>query len=1002
VKIKVIGMLIAILTLSALVIGLSAETVSRAVYRQSYVRGSDQIESDMSILIPDPDFSSEWFVEGEGVRVIRQEMDEYFTLRLSVRNTFSEDEIVLVNENPTSILGRNLMYIPLSVEMGSLETNIAMNVRVGIHSAEGEYYSSAVIDTDSWQEIVVDVSLIERIDRVTISLDCGEETPKTVRFSPVYYASGNNFDHISRYLTPSYEMTNAMAAYENGILTIRTTGADADVEGNFAFSETLPTGTEAFLLVTLSGEIVEGNMTCAFRKDGTYADSSPISLQGGRYVYSFPFSSGESDGYRLSFRNVMTSRDGGITVESVSVLWTGYNLPKTTANGYVSSIAMNSANGRLTVSGSVSQDVVTAHRNDELVLYAVPYTHESVTDPTLWGGVELMRSGIFMDFELVLDAALTAKYIGTHMFYVSIEGEVEEKLLLSAPRGVDHSPFVPEDASIVGISGVSAVGGFESNAAHVIVDLPFDRLILSDDGDRASTEVQIATTDGSIVRLNGSLLSELQAEVGFYNSANMKVYLRITNGEGSFAEGAASLDARGAMVYSTVLGHLFSSFSENGGESPAGVILGECTAYTREDFEARSMYYCTMRLAELMRITYSTMYLYTNGAPGCVILPVETGGEYNGVVGQMLAIHMSRRGAMPWYLMYSFNHDAKDEDGKYSTVLREAKYLLDTAQAFGGEGGALGLMYCFEPSEGTRASAVTPEYNKLCEAAEVYSPRVFFLEPGNLEDDQKEQLCRLLKSIRKEEKNSIIESFGAEYIDPVEKVEGGFTAWDFSGLYHTDGWIAGGSVDGCDTERSEIFSVFEGYSARALRLDIFPDHEDGMASGIVLRNFKTAVDLSGVDDLIFRFSVADTTENSTVIFIVGNEQGRGEYTVNDAVPGVVYAVRCPLSEYSGRGNAAYLGVMVYSADSAVLEIESVELLSSTLTPEEIEGLFIARDDDIELERANGGFYIAAVIGIITVFIVALMIRRDREEAEARGAVVPTRGRHRWNDTEGGR
>jgi len=48
------------------------------------------------------------------------------------------------------------------------------------------------------------------------------------------------------------------------------------------------------------------------------------------------------------------------------------------------------------------------------------------------------------------------------------------------------------------------------------------------------------------------------------------------------------------------------------------------------------------------------------------------------------------------------------------------------------------------------------------------------------------------------------------------------------------------------------------------------------------------------------------------------------------------------------------------------------------------------------------FAIAAVIGIITVFIVALMIRRDREEAEARGAVVPTRGRHRWNDTEGGR
>ena len=168
----------------------------------------------------------------------------------------------------------------------------------------------------------------------------------------------------------------------------------------------------------------------------------------------------------------------------------------------------------------------------------------------------------------------------------------------------------------------------------------------------------------------------------------------------------------------------------------------------------------------------------------------------------------------------------------------------------------------------------------------------------------------------------------------------------------------------------------------ALQADVYPDYENGMASAIVLRNFSRRTDLTYINEIVFDFSIDGTESASTVIFIVGNELSRAEFTLEEVEPGVIHRISCPVSRYNGRNSVAYVGVMVYSDDSAVLEIQKVKLESDTLTAAEIRALF---DAPAEPEEKAGytAYYLSGMIAVLSVFVTALMIRRDREDSELR-------------------
>ncbi len=982
--------------------------------RMMYVQRIDDTDYDDMRLYPDLSFSGDWKVQNAGVRVIRQEQDGSALLRLSVRTSFNEERIVLRYNGMSRLQGNNLLVIPMIADGGNETGEYSVTVTLGL--LDGTCVAEAVVDAGHWQELVVDVSDIERIETITITVNCGDVAPGTLRFAPIYFSESRAFRNISRYMTPSFGITGGKLFPTKDGYLIQPTSSTVSMEGMFVPPAPQPEGTHAYLLVTLSGKIDEGSMICGFRRDNSdqYEDLPPTAIRNGRYVYAFPFTSGDVSDYRLIFRNPLHDGDGMI-LESVSVLWTGDAAEAVTGLGYISSVALSENDdgtvGRVVISGSVSQKVMSEHSKDEMVLYAVPYTealHVSETSADNPGSVELMRSKVYMNFELIPDWSLVKQYIGTHMFYVTIEGGAHGYHLLAPPKGIDYVMPETDECSVVGIAGASAVGTFESNASHVVVELPFHRLVMGIAKDsvreadrRGDQTIWITTASGTVVALNNTLLRELAAEVSFYASANIDVYLRMTAGGDSIIDGVSAVDTWGMEVCSAVLSHIFTMDGGAMQEALSGIILGEAWAYTERDLADKSMYYFTRKLAELMRVVYSTVCCHTSKSVA-IILPLRMGGDCNDAVIRMLAAHTGEIGAVPWYIMSEFSTDEDGED-RFAYAIRESARILESARTYGATDGTVGSMYFFRPDPEDTSEEITLTYNDLCEIAQPYDPRVIFLSADGVSDEKKELLYRGMKNFRSDEKNSIIETIEAEiFTETTTNGSAGsgekavYTIWDFGNLYYTDGWIAGGTVSGCTTERSEIFSAEEDCSTRALRADVTSDNAYSMASAIVLRNFNThsdlsTTDLSAVDDIIFRFSVGETTEPATIIFIVGNDRIRAEYTLNDVLPGRVHTVRCPLSDYSGTENVSYIGVMVYAADAAVLEIGSVQLTSRTLSAEEMAAMF-APSPVTEEMRSYAWFVIAAIIGVISVFLCAAMIRRDREDAEERGKVPHLRGR----------
>jgi len=965
----------------------------------------------------DPLFESELSVFSEGNPTFHHVNEDFRILKLDYSDSPSVKNVSFtyyLSVNSLLTFDFEVMSLLLNVEGVDNNAVSKYHVEVELNLPSGEYrkaFSEVMIDSNSWQEILVDTSEIDEIESISVSLYCDESVDlNCVWVGSVHFESAARFstiDFLDRYLTREFSCSGGeLTQKDDGYVYFFPNGRYSYLEGEFEFDNVGREGTRAFILVTLSGEISGGNITmsCSSAQAGEtiYADGDSVQLLNGRWVYPFSFSTVEDMfSYCLSFRNPECG-DSGICIESVSVVFTDEISQKASgndsgSNGYVSEIAFNRENGRLTIQGSVSQSVFAERKKDELVVYAIPFTSELPVGDDFSGlkGTELLRSKVFMNFELVLEAKVTSRYIGTHMFYVTIEGEGHEPILLSPPKGVDSPRQTVRENSIVGIEGASAVGTFESNASHVVVDIPFDRLIIdviksgagaksSEDKILPSDAVKLSAEDGTVVLLDNSVLREILAEISFYNSANLMVYLRLFDNNLDFLEQVSCLSAQDMEIYSAVLKAVFSEDSELMQNAVTGIILGESFAYFPSDFAEGggytelSVYEYASKLSSLASVTFSTIHSCIDSAGIGIIIPYSNDGEFNLVVNQMFSLQIAKKGGFPWYVMCAFSFAEEDGINGFRSVLSSCSRMVKDSGLFGNDGSALGNLYFYIPDENDTADDISAEYVAFLEEVQEQNPAAVFLSVRGLLDEKKEQMCRQLKSIRKEDKNSKIESFEPVTMETDKMTGEMYTVWDFSSLYHNDGWVSGGAVAGCGTGRSEVFSSFNEVSTRALRTNVYSVYENTTASAIILRSFNQPVDMTNVDDVVFCFSIAETDETSTVIFVMGNELIRSEYSLSNVEPGVVHTVRCPISEYSGKNRVAYIGVMVYSGENGVLEIESVKLKSDVLSEDDMAALFLPAADDTETGHSVG-YYIVGLLGVFTVLAAILIIRRDREE-----------------------
>jgi hypothetical protein len=224
--------------------------------------------------------------------------------------------------------------------------------------------------------------------------------------------------------------------------------------------------------------------------------------------------------------------------------------------------------------------------------------------------------------------------------------------------------------------------------------------------------------------------------------------------------------------------------------------------------------------------------------------------------------------------------------------------------------------------------------------------------------------------------------------------------WDFTDQFHPLGWIAGGGVGSCLTVYSDLFSEDnapgERYS-RVLRSEITLDEDSasedrkGIAAGIVLRNLARTVDMSGVDCLEFTFALnhpgvimGTGHEAGTVVFIIGSDDCRAEFAVQDANYGHIQKYLCDLSDYEFRGQVDYMGILVYGDHEMYLDLSSVTAYSSTLSQTELDDVFaLVPGGDAEEPDYASIVLVSGIVFIGSVTAVILLIRHDAEEIRER-------------------
>lgn len=402
----------------------------------------------------------------------------------------------------------------------------------------------------------------------------------------------------------------------------------------------------------------------------------------------------------------------------------------------------------------------------------------------------------------------------------------------------------------------------------------------------------------------------------------------------------------------------------------------------------------------------------------------------------MLSHCLEEGGTVPWVMMYCADNltgilgtevlygDDLSADARFSDSRGAAQRIRQLLDELGMKGSAA-TMYYYEPSyesvllgfRKTSGQTVFTQYLaemfvKVCGSTRA---RAVFLSLEHLNERLDHDFYSYLKKTENS-MNSSGSSAGtgahrrsvSDYLavpsesaaDTLSRMTVRKAVWDFTDQFYPLGWIAGGGVGSCLTVYSDLFSEDnapgERYS-RVLRSEITLDEDSasedrkGIAAGIVLRNLARTVDMSGVDCLEFSFALnhpgvimGTGHEAGTVVFIIGSDDCRAEFTVQDANYGHIQNYLCDLSDYEFRGQVDYMGILVYGDHEMYLDLSSVTAYSSTLSQTELDDVFaLVPGGGAEEPDYAAIVLVSGIVFIGSVTAVVLLIRHDAEEIRER-------------------
>ncbi len=720
--------------------------------------------------------------------------------------------------------------------------------------------------------------------------------------------------------------------------------------------------------------------------------------------------------YNLLFEDVDCDRF--FTLESLSIP-DHVPTPRAGDNQVGVLTSLKRSGGSLLFEGTLSRDAVRKHAGSSIGFFALP----SATVDDLSTAISLGSVKISTAFTYSVDIASLADLADTYLFFAAICVPEKDGSLcyepLSRPRYPDANLSDPVSLSPIGLTGSASVGVFESGASHVIVDVPLDKL-LTTEGSTYLTYTDYEKereTSTRRIHLSRDFLKSLDRDVSFYISSGTKVYLRLYAShpmEGFTYENTAEaympdFSRPGVKnLWAALIRHLSQRY-----EGLAGFTLGfgandpTCTglgALAGGSDEEYASYIAA--LAEMCRVTYNA----ADSASMRILLPLRTsltaeeGFPLTPFVS-LLSQRLEILGSVP--LTWQIHLTAENEGasfGDFSECFNE----LDAMRRTAGEAGIslpTRYAYLWQPDETDLRSAYEAYARYVLEDSALsysaYAAELFgqiaedcsrnrgvavFAALDNTDLVNDHAFYAALKAMNTQ-KGYVYDAEATFSSLPQSAVH---TLFDFSKAFYSKGWIPGGGVASCTTEKSDRFTREDGYT-RVLR-SVFQTEEevsDGVA-GLALRNLSRSYDMTGVDAMEFTFSVELPREEkrpvsdgmATVVLVIGSADHRAEY--HASVPlGQIVTLSCDLTAYEYRHQVDYVGIMLYAQTDVMLDLSTLRLGSDTMTEEQLTQMFAPLTEESTPLPAGTIALILLLIAAFSTVAVLFFLRRDHEEKQAR-------------------
>ena len=285
---------------------------------------------------------------------------------------------------------------------------------------------------------------------------------------------------------------------------------------------------ERVLTIALYGVETGGTLTCVLTEEsGETVTTRPVRVTGGvRYRIATGTIAEEGEQpwrtYTLRLENVTATDGYSFALQSVAIetykSTAGKSVPILGGLEKYSLTLGGTVNDRqLDCSGKIRRELVRQYSGDQIVLLALPEGEDGES-------VTLAAAPVANTFDFRVAFAPLGEKADTWLYTVAIREKDENgdarDLYLTKPRYFGGREPSASVVSTLGLENASAMGVYESNVSHVVVDVPLNTLL-------AAGEKSVLCRRGdTTVALNADFLRQLDGDIPFYAKAGLEIWLR--------------------------------------------------------------------------------------------------------------------------------------------------------------------------------------------------------------------------------------------------------------------------------------------------------------------------------------------------------------------------------------------------------------------------------------------------------------------------------------------